>query len=251
MNSIESINHFRSIIKACVEESGLGPVWYSEKSTHLVNIISQKNLDNAFESQKLIQEIFKSLGEISYRPTPKSYDRVKEKISQLPENNLNYFRVLSDFVACRLNCKVNDIQTNIEEIKKIVENHGGILQIKDANNDLPYGRFISKEGQYLDITQFVYIFMKNVGYPIEIQIGHPFASHTFSLDSELRNNKTSSKIDLWTNNFYLDVRKVILDQSNRPSENFKDEKEELFRKAKLIHPNEVLPKDLEKILNDL
>jgi hypothetical protein len=84
-----------------------------------------------------------------------------------------------------------------------------------------------------------------VGSPIEFQIGHEFASHTFSIDSALRDDPNCGKIDLWKNNFYNDVKDYLLNKANtrQPAP-----KSTLQAKAEQMHDGNV-PQDLQNILN--
>ena len=95
--------------------------------------------------------------------------------------------------------------------------------------------------KFTDITQYLYVFIEKVGYPIEVQIGHEFASHTFKIDSALRDNPNCGKVDLWSKNFYGDVKNLILAKANI---NY------MLAKAEKIHPNNV-PEELQEILNKL
>lgn len=159
----------------------------------------------------------------------------------------NFFKVVSDFVAVRVPCEVTEIQGKIDRIRDIVLANRGQMHIRGASTERPYGFFMTQDKKYTDITQYVYVFLEKVGYPIEIQIGHQFASHTFTIDSALRDNKECGKVDLWKDNFYSDVKKFILDKANGEKPGLT---EAIQAKAESLHQNKV-PVGLQEILNKL
>jgi hypothetical protein len=159
----------------------------------------------------------------------------------------NYFKVVSDFVAVRIHCNVNEIQQKIDRIREIVLANNGQMHVRGSSDERPYGFFMNTEKKYIDITQYVYVFLEKVGYPIEFQIGHEFASHTFTIDSALRDNPSCGKIDLWSQNFYTDVKHYILNKANGIEP---ESKIQIQAKVREIHQNHV-PENLQIILNQI
>lgn len=242
-----TIYSFRAQLADTVAQNSLHESnWGSEKWKIWENIpITQDILDDAFEQHALISKTFPNIGLLVQR-TCKSLPRVQKKITEQRVGKENYFKVLSDFVAIRIHCELSEIQEKIDQIRDKVLQRGGQLQIRGSSNERPYG-FFWDEKKYQDITQYVYVFLKEVGYPIEFQIGHQFATHTFTIDSALRDNPKCGKVDLWTDSFYQDVKKYILDKANREE---LSSRQALQAKAEAIHKNKV-PQDLQQILNEL
>lgn len=240
---------FRARIKTTVEELSLHESkWNSEAWKSVWGDITQEALNDAFNQHGLVRAVFSDLGEITQRNC-KSLERVKKKMTEQPPvpGRENYFKVVSDFVAVRVPCEVSEIQGKIDLIRQVVLANDGMMHIKGASNERPYGFFMTPEQKFSDITQYVYVFLAKVGYPVELQIGHKFASHTFTIDSELRDNSTCGKIDLWKNNFYGDVKKHLLDKANgEPT----GSKELLLTKAAELHQGNI-PEDLGMILAEI
>lgn len=220
--------------------------WRSEDWKKTWIGLNQDVLNDAFNQHGLVKDIFTDIGEIAQRNC-KSLPRVEKKMTEQSQGRENYFKVVSDLVAIRINCDVSEIQGKIDFIREIVLADGGQIHIRGASDERPYGFFMNIEKKYTDITQYIYVFMEKVGYPIEFQIGHQFASHTFKIDSALRENKDCGLVDLWNKNFYSDVKKCILDKSNGLDIG---SKEEILAKAQDLHQNNV-PGELQEILNKL
>jgi hypothetical protein len=220
--------------------------WKSEDWKPTWNGINQEVLNDAFNQHGIVRTLFSDLGEITQRNC-KSIARVEKKMTEQSTGRENYFKVVSDFVAVRVPCEVTEIQGKIDRIREIVLANGGIMHVRGSSNERPYGFFMTPEKKYADITQYVYVFLDKVGYPLELQIGHKFASHTFTIDSALRDNPTCGKVDLWKNNFYGDVKKHILDKANGEQV---ASKEALITKAKDLHQGNI-PEDLAQILSKI
>ena len=217
--------------------------WRAEEWKVLWDKVNQEVLNDAFSQHGVILEIFSSLGKLEYRRC-KSLARVHQKMNLQWLIEQDYFKVLSDFIAVRLHCPVGEIPSKIDQIREIVKANVGKIYVKGATEECPYGLCKNSKGEYTDITQKAHIFIERIGYVIEFQINHEFASHAFTLHSTLREKKTSEKVDLISQGFYSEVRKYILDKTNDRNP---DSKEELLGKAKQIH-NGCIPADLQKIL---
>jgi hypothetical protein len=218
--------------------------WKNENWKQAWPLIDQEVLNEAFGKHALIQTLFHDLGEIIPRKC-KSLARVEKKMSEQPAGRENYFKVVCDFIAVRVHCNLEEMQSKIDSLRDIVFANEGHLYVRGSSLERPYGFFKDSKGNYTDITQYVYVFLKNVGSPIEFQIGHEFASHTFSIDSALRDDPNCGKIDLWKNNFYNDVKDYLLNKANtrQPAP-----KSTLQAKAEQMHDGNV-PQDLQNILN--
>lgn len=238
---------FRTAVAATVRELGLNEAnWKAEGWKNLWSQVDQEVLNDAFNQHGSIRLIFADLGQIDARNC-KNIARVEKKMTEQPAGRENYFKVVSDFTAVRIPCGVTEIRTKIDRIKDIVLEQGGQMHIRGASGERPYGFCMSPKEEYLDITQYVYVFLDKVSFPIEFQIGHEFASHVFTIDSALRDNPSCGKIDLWSKNFYTDVKNYILNKANGIEAG---SKEQIQAKAEEIHQNNV-PENLQLILNKL
>lgn len=247
MNPISDISIYRENLSGVIKELTLHESkWNSEVWKKAWNGINQNVLNDAFDQHGLVRSIFSGIGDISQRNC-KSLARVEKKMTEQTPGRENFFKILSDFVAVRIDCNVDEIQGKIDRIRETVLANDGQIHVRGSSPERPYGFFMTPEKKYADITQYVYVFMERVGYPIEFQIGHKLASHTFTIDSAIRDNKECGKVDLWSKNFYMDAKKYILDKSNGESS---FSKEEIQAKAEDIHQGKV-PEELQEILNRL
>ena len=245
MNTIAS---FRQSIAETVRENTLNEAnWRNESWKKPWESMNQDVLNDAFKQHGLIKEIFSSVGDIVQRMC-KSMSRIEKKKTEQAPGRENYFKVVSDLVAGRIHCEVNDIPKKIDRIREIVLANNGVMHVRGSSEKRPYGFSVDTEGKFSDITQYVYVYLEKVGYPIEFQIGHEFASYTFTVDSAIRDNKNCGKVDLWTDNFYNDVKGYILDKANGIEPRIS--KSAIQAKADAIHHNNV-PEALQTILNKL
>ena len=242
-----NVSGYRGCVATVVKELSLHESkWASEGWKKAWSGLNQEDLNDAFNQHGVVSAIFSDIGEITQRNC-KSIARVEKKMTEQAPGRENFFKVVSDFVAVRVPCEVGEIQGKIDRIREIVLVNGGQIHIRGASNERPYGFFMSPDKKYADITQYVYVFLEKIGYPVEMQIGHKFASHTFTIDSALRDNKECGKVDLWSKNFYGDVKKYILDKANGDMPGSKDA---IMAKAMDLHQNNV-PEELQTILSKL
>ena len=244
---MNTISNFKDNLIHVINQTTLNESnWCNENWKQLWSAINQEILVDAFEKHSLVQSIFSDVGEIVTRKC-KSLPRVMKKMTEQGPGRESYFKVFSDLVAGRIYCNVNEIQAKIDRIREIVLANNGQMHIRGSSSEHPYGFFINSDKKYTDITQYVYVFLKEVGYPIEFQIGHEFASHAFSINSALRDNPKCEKVDLRSKNFYEDVKNYILNKANNREP---EPKVNIQAKAEEIHQNNV-PKDLQKILDSI
>lgn len=244
MNTISS---FKDCLAEVVNNTTLHESnWHNENWKKPWSKINQEVLTDAFGKHDLVRSIFLDIGEIIPRNC-KSISRVEKKMTEQASGRENYFKVVSDFIAGRIHCNVNEIQVKIDRIRETVLANGGQIHIRGSSNERPYGSFMNADKKYTDITQYVYVFLEKIGYPIEFQIGHEFASHTFTIDSALRDNPNCGKVDLWSKNFYGDIKNYILDKTNGIESG---PKAQIQAKAEEIYQNNV-PENVQTILNKL
>lgn len=246
---MNSVSDFKANMTEVVRQTTLNESnWRSENWSNLWKDVDQNILNDAFEQHGTVQSIFQEIGEIIPRKC-KSIARVEKKMTEQPNGRENYFKVLSDFVAVRIHCDVNQLPAKIDRIREIVLANDSQMHVRGSSTERPYGFCTNPQTkEFTDITQYVYIFIEKIGYPVEIQIGHEFASHTFTIDSALRDDKTCGKVDLWNQNFYSEVKNYILEKANDSSKPV--DKSGIQNKAAAIHEDNV-PADLQMILDKL
>jgi hypothetical protein len=221
------------INKVGLDESNWGNAEWKSLYEH----ITQDTLNDAFNTHNVLQKTFPELEMITRKC--KSLKRVNKKMEEQNPYKINYFKVISDFIAVRIHCQVNQIKDKLDYITNIVNSYeGSKIYIRGSSIDQP-------SGKYNDITQYAYVYMQEIGYIVEFQIGHEFAAYTFTTDSEIRDNPNCGEIDLWTDGFYNDVKKYILQDNNDLIT-----KNDILQKAEKIH-NNIIPTDLLSILNRL
>lgn len=207
------INDFKQQLKENIHNHTLhADGWKSECWKDLIENITQDILDDAWSKHEIVQQLFETIGKIVPRKC-KQLSRIIKKTDEVSKRGGEYFKVICDFVACRINCKVTDIPLKIDMIRDIVKSMNGVVYVRGESFEYPYG-FCFRDGIYKDITQYVYVYIDDIGYPLEIQIGHEFASHTFTIDSALRDDPSCGLVDLWRCNFYDMVKVYILNKSN-------------------------------------
>lgn len=220
--------------------------WGCSDWQDLFPAITQEILNDAFAQHKTVQTIFASTALLAPR-SAKTMARIEQKIQILPPEKASYYKILSDFVAVRLNCKLEEIANKIEVIRAIVLEKGGFLYIRRSWSSPDQPSFHNGK-KFTDIIQFVYAYLPEVGYPIEFQIGSIFAAHTFTIDCALRDNPACGKVDLWTENFYERVRAYILEKAN--GQETTDSRDALQALAQKIHGDkqQEVPPELQSIL---
>lgn len=238
---------FKDTLRSIVSKESLNSMnWKSDSWKYLVTNINQEVLNDAFLQHEKLQNIFKTVGTIIPRKC-KQMSRINLKTDEVSNRGSEYFKVVSDFVAGRIHCDVSELPKKIELIRGIV-NKNGSLYVRGESKDNVYG-FCHKDGKFTDITQYVYVYLDEVGYIAELQIGHEFATYTFTIDSMIRDNPNCGKVDLWKNDFYCKVKNYILKKANNV-EIQAGEKYDLFDLAHQIH-NYNVPNDLKTILDKI
>jgi len=116
-------------------------------------------------------------------------------MNEQQSNRKNYFKVISDFLAVRIDCDVNQIKDKIDYIKNIVTSNKGYFHIRSSSIERLYG-FFMESNNFRDIVQYMYAYVEQIGYIIEFQIGSEFATETFKINSALRDDPNCGKVDL-------------------------------------------------------
>jgi len=208
------IGTFRNKLRGVVVKQSLNITnWKSEAWKDLLVDLNQDILNDAFLQLPKVISIFEPVGLVIPRKC-KQMSRITKKVDEVSNRGMEFFKVLSDFVAGRIHCRIDEMPSKIDSIKKIVTMYGGIYYLRGEDETRPYGSCM-KDNMFTDITQYMYIFLDDVHYPIELQIGHEFASYTFTIDSALRDDPKCGLVDLWTNGFYDMVKKYLFAKANK------------------------------------
>ena len=125
----------------------------------------------------------------------KKIERILEKKKNIKQD-IN-FKINSDFIGFRIKCDISDIY-------KIIDLLRNKFDLFFERNSILY------EDKYIDIITYCYAYDYKTKYLIELQIGHPFAMYVFERDSFIRDNKNCGLIDLWDNDFYINVKHKLL-----------------------------------------
>lgn len=201
LDSDPSVSLYKKALESAVNND-LGR-WDAPSWRELYPLITKQVLEDAFTQAPIVKKLLTSLKlHVISRPQ-KSIKRVlKKQEGQRPGIG---FKVNSDFAAFRVFLKdVNQIDSVIDEIASEVTSRGGKAHIR--------GKIRDGEGKLNDVVNYIYIYLPEVGYIAEIQVGHEFAAFTFERDSYLRDHPEDRKnlIDLWDNDFYSTVKTAIL-----------------------------------------
>ncbi|MDO8300961.1 hypothetical protein [Lacisediminimonas sp.] len=170
------------------------------------------------------------------------------------------FKVVSDFMAGRVNCSVVDIAPTVEKFRQLAEKHNGWCVVRGNGND-SYGAH-RKDGSYKDIVQYLFLYLPETGHVTELQVGHTLAAVTFTVDSFLRDNRTTLPpeqlpIDLWGNkekgtDLYPTIRDYLLLQANTPdSPDLPARRQQCLDVADRLFAGTVIPPEVKAILDSL
>lgn len=177
------------------------PLW-----VELVPLITKEVLYDAHTSCQSYAEVFNH-SNAKARPL-KTIERIVVK-SQGTRPDVP-FKVNSDLCALRFETyDVHEIKHIMEELRKKVEGEQGFFYIRNSIED--------ENGNLKDIIQYAFAFIPHIGYIVELQVGHPFAMYTFTVDSIIRDKRLAGAsldgiVDLWDNGFYSYVKSLILNK---------------------------------------
>ena len=197
----------------------------------------------------------------------KTKKRVGEKneFANIPKNieragHVDHFKVVSDFMAGRVHCKVSEIEDTVNKFKKLAIENDGWCVVRGDGNDT-YGAH-KKNGEFKDIVQYLFVYLPKMGHVTEIQVGHEFTSLTFTIDSFLRDNKDKISADqlpvkIWGDknkgtNLYDTVKNYLLLQSQDPENSeLLAKKKECQEVAQRLYAESAIPEDVKNIINNL
>lgn len=213
--------------------------WSDPEWTKLFPLISQDTLDDAKSKFGYFSSVFRFA--FLVRPV-KSIERVQKKMTEQSHDYKNYFKVVSDFLAFRIECDLSEMKMAIDTILSNLDKDD-IVYVRGSTQEHRYGCI--RDSKYVDIVQYIYVYIKSVGYIVEIQVGHPFATYTFTVDSYIRDHPRENVIDLWTDGFYDLVKQYLINQANGLNVISKDK---VMLAAMKIH-NDDIPEELMIILD--
>lgn len=211
---MDSVHAYKQLLSSAVFEKEAfqdvnHPVW-----KELVSLITGEVLSCAHEASAMYVKLFDGFP-VQSRPL-KTMSRILVK-SQATRPDVP-FKVNSDLSAVRIpTYNIHEIKTIMLELQKRITNAGGSFYIRNAIED--------SEGKPADIVQYAFAFVPVIGYVVEIQVGHPFAIHTFTIDSIIRDKRLNGEsldgiVDLWDNDFYTFVKSVIISGTHTSIDDF-------------------------------
>jgi hypothetical protein len=204
-----SVASIRSTIQSICYSNGLNN-WKDPRWKDLALRIDQATCDHAHSKGTIVASIFAPVGDVIIRP-PKKMSRLFVKITEVEARGGEYFKVVCDLIACRIFCRVDQIPERVQQIRKIVDTFEGLTYVRGENAS---GYSSMQDGKMIDITQYIYVYIEEIGYPLEMQIGHEFAAYTFAIDSRIRDGE-KGLVDLWSGGCYDKVKKYLLNHANK------------------------------------
>jgi hypothetical protein len=165
--------------------------------------VSQEILDDAHAQVAAMNNAVFGPCNISALPRPcKTLARVQEKLKLTKPDA--HFKANSDFLAFTVAEKdPRGIASVVASLSTQAQCAGGVSFRRNS--------ITTASGDVNDIVQYMLMFIPSIGYVVEIQVGHPFASYTFQLDSAKRASADRGKcVDLWDDDFYALVKANIL-----------------------------------------
>lgn len=203
-----SINVYKEKLASVINdgkvfEDAKSPLW-----TELVPLITEEVLEDAHTSCLSYAKIFNTDNLNAQARPLKTMERIAVK-SQATRPDVP-FKVNSDLCALRFETyDVTEIKHIMEVLRQTVEKEQGFFYIRNSIED--------ENGNLNDIVQYAFAFIPHIGYIVELQVGHPFAVYTFTVDSIIRDKRLAGAsvdgiVDLWDNGFYSYVKSLILNK---------------------------------------
>jgi hypothetical protein len=208
MNFVSVSTYKNALSNVIYEHNGLENL-VSPKWKDLVPMITDDVLIDAYNSYKKYETIFSGLNVYGTSRPLKTMKRIKIK-AQTERADVP-FKVNSDLCAVRFpTYDIYRIKHIMKELRQRVIDEEGIFVVRNSIED--------DNGVMKDIIQYAFAYVPSIGYIIEIQVGHPFAMYTFTVDSKIRDMRLEGKpvddiVDLWDNGFYDFVKLSIMNYS--------------------------------------
>jgi hypothetical protein len=174
---------------------------------NIAQSVSQEILDDAYSKTSNIISIFSSVKGILIPRGNKKQSRIVKKMIEVESRDGAFFKVVSDFTAFRIECEVPEIEDIINSIIDITLNEQQGTVWKKGNH--------RNGSRYVDITQYLYVYIPSIGYITEFQVGHKLSAYTFTNDSALRDDPKCGLDDIWKGGVYNTLKERILEDANR------------------------------------
>lgn len=179
--------------------------WDDPQWELLSGLISTSDLDSSVVASRKMEEFLRSIfadGTITMKPKKKTLERFAIKRQRTTYGGR--FKAVSDLVAARIECDLHQIRMILRRLEDAVAGSGLYV----CRNPIFDGHRMT------DIVAFVFIWLPEIGFVTEIQVGHALALNTFHLDSALRDNPDCGYVNLWKEDYYERVRAVLLAEVN-------------------------------------
>ncbi|KAF2498102.1 hypothetical protein BU16DRAFT_525663 [Lophium mytilinum] len=151
------------------------------------------------------------------RKEPKTFARFQTKTSfggydKHGNPSDSAWKAVNDFISFCIPTRIPDMVSNVQRLVAAVAANGGKWYVKPDKNGGQVCLEDGKDGNPKDLCCFVYAYLPAIGYVVEVQVNHPFASFTFERDSLLRDSPElkGKLVDMWDEGLYGAVRDTLL-----------------------------------------
>jgi hypothetical protein len=216
------------------------------------SFISDQVLSDAHVSTSKFIDMFKETDLTFVSRPKKSLERVNEKFSgglarfDAGKGGADFFfKVISDFSAVRVPVKASSVYDAVEKIQQVIRDNGGVYCVRNHITEVDESGKPKVSAPMKDIILYMFAFVPSTGYVVEMQIGSPFASKTFEIDSVIRGMRsrkesTENVIDLWDDDTYSKISTEILKGPQGNPDFVKQTLEALYVKKNQVVPTDVL-----------
>ncbi|AYV75298.1 MAG: hypothetical protein Terrestrivirus1_172 [Terrestrivirus sp.] len=216
------------------------------------SFISEEVLSDAHTSTSKFVDLFKGTDLTFVSRPKKSLERVNEKFSGgLARYDAGkggadfFFKVISDFSAVRVSVKASNVYEAVEKIQQVIRDNGGVYRVRNHITEVDESGKPKVGAAMKDIILYMFAFVPSTGYVVEMQIGSPFASKTFEIDSVIRGMRSRKEsienvIDLWNDDTYSKISAEILKGPLGNPDFVKQTLEALYSKKNQAVPTDVL-----------
>jgi hypothetical protein len=271
----ESVSKNAQILKSVCKDfqhssTNLPGLGVQELSKHhcwgtIYSNVDQAALHDAHQKMSILVSLCAKKDIVLHPRKEKTLTRIQEKhaIAQTSREKVGFiddFKVVSDFMAGRVHCRVADIATVVDKLKQLASDSDGWCVVRGEGSD-SYGAH-KKDGTFKDIVQYAFMYLPELGHVAEFQVGHEMASVTFTIDSFLRDQKkyvgeAALPLSLWGDKdkgtqLYGAVKEYLLLQANQPSAtDLAQKKQECKIVAERLFAGVSMPIEVRDVLNSL
>ena len=162
----------------------------------LFNKIDENDVKKAYSKSNQVEDILKEMilasSKLKKRPEKKDFERMHQKLKSGKEKTENeaHFKGQIDLIAFRISVDskeemVETIQDLVEGLEKYEGFRHGFREDIDMDNPKKF-------------YHYIYVYLPEVGYIAEVQIGHPFFFKVFERDSQIRREAKEKRVDYET-----------------------------------------------------